>query len=669
MITTILVVDDEEDIQPIFLGKFRSKIQQGVYQFRFAHNGREALAKIEQEPDIDLVLLDINMPELDGLSVLAQLPSLNPLLGTVIVSAYDDMSNIRQAMNRGAFDFVCKPIDFADMELTIEKTVHHIRQLRETDHLKLIDALKTRFFDNITHELRTPLTLILSPMQQLIQRYPTPPDLSNGLRNVERHGQQLLQLINQLLDLAKLESGHLTLLQTVGDLGDFIEQIVMAFEPIANQKRLTLSYECQLTSLYSFDTGKLERIVHNLLSNAIKFTPEGNIHIQVTEHNNGVRLAVTDTGIGIVPEKLTYIFNRFYQVEPGNPVHKAVYVSNPGTGIGLSLVKELTELMGGQVHVQSVPHGIDQPSGTTFTVDLPLSPALNDTTESITLEPGLLVGSAYNVPLEVPVYNSSDQDKPLVLVVEDNQELGTFVSGELADTYRIITANNGIEGWEIARNELPDIVLTDIMMPGLDGYELTRRLKSNPDTDHIAILILTAKTAQSSRIEGFQTGADDYINKPFHVDELKLKLHNILDRQRKLREHYHRELIQSENTVAAESVKDSFVHTLNKLIEAQLDDTTFGVDELAKEAGMSRRTLHRKLTALINMPVNAFIRQYRLKRALHFMRQGNNVSQAAYMVGYESPAHFSTAFKEFFGKTPSDYLANQNPVRAVSNTN
>ncbi|ADB37950.1 hybrid sensor histidine kinase/response regulator transcription factor [Spirosoma linguale] len=666
--TTILVVDDEEDIQPVFLGKFRSKIQQGVYQFRFATNGRAAIEKIRQESDIDLVLLDINMPELDGLSVLAQLPSINPFLGTVIISAYDDMSNIRQAMNRGAFDFICKPIDFADMELTIEKTVHHIRQLRETDHLKLIDALKTRFFDNITHELRTPLTLILSPIQQLIQRYPAPPDLSNGLRNVERHGQQLLQLINQLLDLAKMESGHLTLMQTDGNLSDFVRQIVRAFEPLAQQKGLALSYESQLVSLYAFDTGKLERIVHNLLSNALKFTQQGNINVRVTHHDTGVQLVVADTGMGIVPEKLTYIFNRFYQVEPNNPAHKSEYISNPGTGIGLSLVKELAELMGGRVEVQSVPYGMDQPSGTTFTVNLPLYPTSSDTDGTTSLEPGLPITTPYNISVPVLSQTVSDKGKPLVLVVEDNQELCAFISGELAESCRIMTANDGIEGWEIARNELPDVVLTDIMMSGLDGFELTRRLKANAETDHIAVLMLTAKTAQSSRMEGLQTGADDYIAKPFHLDELKLKLNNLLDRQLKLREHYHDELILSENMVAAESVKDSFVHALNNLIEARLDDSTFGVDELAKEVGMSRRTLHRKLTALVNMPVAVFIRQYRLKRAVQFMRLGNNVSQAAYMVGYESPAHFSTVFKEFFGRTPTDYLSNPNPTRAILNT-
>ncbi|AUD03666.1 response regulator [Spirosoma pollinicola] len=650
MTTTILVVDDEEDLQPLFLGKFRTKIQQNVYAFRFATNGLEALKKIRQEPDIDIVLLDINMPELDGLTVLAQLPALNPLLGTVIISAYDDMENIRVAMNRGAFDFICKPIDFSDLEVTIEKTVQHIRQMRETNQLKVVDALKTRFFDNITHELRTPLTLILSPVEQLIQRYREPFDLQEGLRSIERHGQLLLQLINQLLDLAKLESGHLTLVQSAANLGDFIGQVVRAFEPIAQQKQLRLSYECQLTSLFYFDPNKVERIIHNLLSNALKFTKEGSIHVRLASHKDRIQLTVLDTGIGIAPEKLTYVFNRFYQVE------SSTYVSTPGTGIGLSLVKELAELMGGSVSVYSVPYGMDQPSGTTFLVDLPLSPVLNHEVETTQPAPALPVESSFGSPVTHP---SSEKDKPLILVVEDNQELCTFISVELAQSYRIITANDGIEGWEIARNELPDVILTDIMMPGLDGYELTRRLKINPETDHIAVLMLTAKVSQPSRIDGFQHGADDYITKPFHIDELKLRLHNLLDRQRKLREHYYNQLTHSENTVATEAQKDSFIHTLNKFIEARLDDRAFGVDELASEIGMSRRTLHRKLTTLVNMPATVFIRQYRLKRAVQLMRQGNNVSEAAYMVGYESPAYFSTVFKDFFEKTPSEYMTKQ----------
>ncbi len=656
--TTILVVDDEIDLEPLLLNWFRRKIKDSTYAFHFAHNGYEALTVLRNEPSIDLLLLDINMPEMDGLTLLTKLPALNPLLLVVMVSAYGDMGNIHTAMNRGAFDFVCKPIVFSDLEITIEKTANQVRQLRESHQLKIIDELKTRFFDNITHEFRTPLTLILAPVEQLLKRFQESVELQHSLGMVERNARQLLRLINQLLDLAKLESGHLTLSLQAGDPGDFVGQIVRAFEPVAREKNLLLVYENELTAPYSFDADKLEQIAHNLIANALKFTQKGKVTVRLSA-NSTVRLTVTDTGIGIVPEKLPYIFNRFYQIQRPGVTGPSYQFSNSGTGIGLALVKELTELMGGNVQVESVSAQTEPvASGTTFAVELPLLRVERTTADEPLIRPLLPVPEA--VTLVRPLHKDTDTEdngteKPLVLVVEDNAELNAFIAGELADRYRILTANNGDEGWELAQAELPDVVLSDIMMPGLDGYQLTHKLKTDRATDHIAVVLLTAKTAQPSRMQGLEQGADDYISKPFHVDELRLRIHNLLARQQTLRTHFQQQFSHPYEPLQPETLGNSFIKSLYQLIENHLDDSQFRVDELAREVGMSRRTLHRKLISVTSLSVTDFIRQYRLKRGGELLRLGHNVSETAYMIGYESPGHFSTVFREFFGKTPSEW--------------
>jgi len=655
--TTILVVDDEIDLEPLLVNWFRRKIRQNEYAFHFATSGEAALAVLNSEPAIDLVLLDINMPGMDGLTLLEKLPVVNPLLRAVMVSAYSDMANIRTAMNRGAFDFVCKPIAFTDLELTIEKTAKHVRQLRESQQLRVIDELKTRFFDNITHEFRTPLTLILAPAQQLLQRFNDSVELQHGLGMIERNAHQLLRLINQLLDLAKLESGNLPLSMRAGDLGTFVGDIVRAFELVAREKNLTLRYENELVDFYSFDADKMEQIVYNLLSNALKFTRVGQVMVRITTTIAGIRLVVADTGIGIVPEKLPYIFNRFYQVyQPsvnGLPFEHAY----PGTGIGLALVKELAELLGGSVTVSSVWGGVE--AGTTFIVDLPLPRA---EAEAISEWPTRLLGAVSDAVVSVKQGHTEqtsadlNPDKPLILVVEDNAELNAFIAGELADTYRVMTAADGSGGWKLALAELPDLVISDVMMPGMTGYQLTRQLKTDPATEHIAVVLLTAKTAHTSLIEGLEHGADEYIGKPFHVDELRLRIHNILARQQALRAHFSAQLTHPDEPIRSETNSDPFINNLYTHLEAHLDDSQFRVGELAEAIGMSRRTLHRKLTSLTGLNVSDLIRHYRLKRSRDLLQQGHNVSETAYMVGYESASHFSTTFKELFGMTPTDYM-------------
>lgn len=312
---TIVVIDDDVDMEHLLQGWFSDQIEQQLYTFLFAHDGNEGLALIREEPAVDLVLLDVGLPQHNGLDVLLEISRHYPLMATVMVSALDDVHTLRTAMNRGAFDFVSKPIDFNDLALTIEKAAQHVRLLRESQQLQVINEFKTRFFDNITHEFRTPLTLILSPVEKLLQRPVEPDVLRADLLMVEQNTQQLLRLINQLLDLAKLEAGRLTLAPNAGDLSSFVGQIVEIFRPLAAERQIDLVYTSDLTGFYAFDSEKIEQIVHNLLMNALKFTAAGQITVQV-EPGNTVRLLVADTGIGIVPEKNSCLPDRLRRCQP-----------------------------------------------------------------------------------------------------------------------------------------------------------------------------------------------------------------------------------------------------------------------------------------------------------------------------------------------------------------
>lgn len=525
-----------------------------------------------------------------------------------------------------------------------------VLQRQQAEQLKAVDELKTRFFSNITHEFRTPLSLILSPVEKLLQEPKHDATTRQTLTLVQRNAGQLLQLINQLLDLSKLEAGGMAVSQARGNPGEFIEWLVDSFQPAAQPKNLTLTLTHDIgPQEVIFDAEKWTKIVTNLIANAIKFTPNGGqITVGMAVSRPGVvGLTVADTGIGIRAEKLPHIFDRFYQVDD---THTRAY---DGTGIGLALVKELIDLLGGSIAVVSEPG-----RGTTFTVELPIQTASATDMTTAIFNPKPPFSPLLSSPeVTRPVTNGAPETPlPLLLVVEDNTELRTFIAGELSSSYQILTAANGAEGWELARTELPDLVLSDVMMPVMDGYELTQHLKTSPITNHIGVILLSAKAAHESRMLGLTEGADDYLTKPFHVDELRQRLHNLVMRQQTLRAYYTSQLTKPDSPLQPETLDDPFLRQVHTTIDNYLDDSTFGVDELARQVGMSRRTLNRKLTAVANQSANDIIRQHRLKRAAQFLHQGLNVSETAYRVGYESSAHFSLIFREFFQKTPSEFI-------------
>lgn len=648
MPTKILVVDDEPDVASLIRQAFRQKIRDGAYAFHFVGGGLAALDALRTEPDFDVVLLDINMPDLDGLSVLEQVPDLLPTAQTVMVSAYGDMANIRAAMNRGAFDFVTKPIDFPDLEKTLEKTIRQVENLREALRLKALDALKSRFFDNITHEFRTPLTLIQAPTEKLLAERGGDEPLRHALETVQRNAFRLRRLIDQLLALARLEAGFVGVVPTAGDLGGFVGQLVAGFAPVAEQRGIRISCETGLSQPYAFDADKLEHVVHNLVGNALKFTDAGGaVAVSLQPTASGVRLTVADTGIGIRPQKLPHVFDRFFQADEA-PVRPYT-----GTGVGLALVREYVELMGGGVSVES-----EVGKGSVFTVDLPVAVVENPETVDSPLRPSLPVffegPEIASGVRERP--GSPDDDRPTVLVVEDSPELLHFLVENLPPEYRVLAANHGREAWEIMPTELPDVVISDVLMPFMDGQELLSRVKTTPATRHVAVLLLTARAEHAQVVEGLGLGADDYLAKPFHLDELLLRVRNLLDRQRHLRAHFQRQFTEAEAPFRPEHTDDIFLKTLYETIEARLDDSTLGVDDLARAAAVSRRTLYRKLTAVAGFSAQDLLRQYRLKRAAQLLRAGHSSAETGYLVGYESPAHFSTVFKEFYGKTPTEFV-------------
>ncbi|RRB04325.1 hybrid sensor histidine kinase/response regulator transcription factor [Larkinella rosea] len=526
---------------------------------------------------------------------------------------------------------------------------------KEAIHLREVDAMKTRFFTNITHEFRTPLTLILTPVEQMMQENRPQTDYRR-LNVIDQNAHQLLALINQLLDLSRLESGHLTVIESRGTLGEFIGERVQAFGTAAENRGIHLIYHQEAEGDYWFDAGKVERIVYNLIANAIKFTPaDGTVTVTLTPQ---VYIVVSDTGVGIPSDQLAHIFDRFYQVDPSAESAAASFQSE-GTGIGLALVKELVDLQGGSVQVES-----HIGAGTTFTVRLPFRRVSPDDVVPDSPKPVFLEANEdpHEAQPESATRNETNET-PTLLLVEDNQELLEFIRSSLPTHYHIYPATNGQLGLEQAFRQIPDLIISDVMMPGMDGFTLCRLIKEDPRTSHIPVILLTARSALESRLEGLAQGADDYLTKPFHLEELRLRVANLLERQHRLREQVRKALIQpdSPNNPPNTPAPNPFLEQLYKLLDTYLDNSEFGVDELATQMHLSRQHLHRKLKTLTGLSISDFIRTYRLKRATQLLAQGQPVSQTAYAVGFESPAHFSRSFRQLYEMTPSEYATRHLP--------
>lgn len=544
-----------------------------------------------------------------------------------------------------------------ELEQQVAERTDELR--RQADRLHELNRTRSRFVTNLTHEFRTPLSLIISPVEKLLESPELPPIVQAPLRTVDRNARHLLNQVNQLLDITRLEDGHVRVVRQPVRLDQLTAQLVELFESPARAAQIALTFTTKGDDgACLMDTDKWGKIVYNLLANALKFTPVGGqVAVQLHQETAQVRFVVSDTGIGIAPDKLSLIFDRFYQVED--------HLTRPfeGSGVGLALVRELTDLMGGSVTVTSEPS-----AGSTFTLTLPRQPVLPDSETGIETphRPAAVRPMPAIQPESDPLPTNTEDGRALMLVVEDNAELRAFMVDELSGRYRVLTAANGEAGWEAIQQHLPDVVISDVMMPRMDGLKLTDLIKSTPATDHIAVVLLTARSTHESRLEGLQQGADEYLVKPFDLAELRLRLANIVARQQTLRSYYRQQIEQpgggGEPSTDSPPPTDPFLARIYGLLERHLDDPQVGVEWLADQLAMDRKTLYRKLQSKFRLSPNALIRTYRLRRAGEFLRAGRTMTDVAYSVGFDSVTYFGKCFKEQYQMTPSEFTAVVTPA-------
>ncbi|MBB4042373.1 signal transduction histidine kinase/ligand-binding sensor domain-containing protein/DNA-binding response OmpR family regulator [Bacteroides reticulotermitis] len=524
-----------------------------------------------------------------------------------------------------------------------------------------LDDMKLRFFTNISHEFRTPLTLIISPLENLIKQTGEEGNRQR-LVLIHRNAIRLLQLVNQLLDFRRSDVSRHKLNLTNQDLIACLRNVCQSFMELTSRRNIRLSFTTNLHEFfYSFDKDKLDKILMNLLSNAFKFTEEGgSVEVQIGElppregHPAEIEIRVADTGIGIADADKKLIFERFYQVEAttDNPDHSS------GSGIGLHIVKEFVALHQGQVHVEDRPGG-----GSVFILTLPTAtPTLREETES----PYTEELQRREIDTALTTADRSEEDggqrlsppanAPLILLVDDNEDFITFMRECLRSKYQLEEARDGAEAWQMIPTLQPDIIISDVMMPQMDGYELCRAVKNDLRTSHIPLILLTAHTTEEQKIEGLETGADDYITKPFNLEILQLRISKLIERRNQKQEAFNKQIDPSPTDITITSLDEKLITRAIEYIEKNIDRSELSVEELSRELGMSRVHLYKKLTAITGKSPVEFIRVIRLKRAAQLLRESQlNISEIAYEVGFNNPKYFSKYFKEEFGVLPSDY--------------
>ncbi len=525
-----------------------------------------------------------------------------------------------------------------------EKKLSYEQEKMEAEHQHDLDEMKLRFFTNISHEFRTPLTLILTPIEKMVK---TARDLKEKeqLEMIMRNARQLLTLVNQVLDFRKLDMAghHLNLSQ--GDVISFVKEIFNSFTDGFAKKKIRAMFDSSIDALWvNFDQDKLQKVMMNLLSNAMKFTPEeGEIIVKISanEARNDMamlRISVNDTGKGIPAQHLDKIFDRFYQVPQSDH-------SQQGSGIGLHLVKEFVNLMDGEISVESTER-----KGTTVTIDLPLQLIPQEVRHQV--EPEETTAEELTTELEPAI----DKEAPLLLLVEDNDDFRHFMRDNLRETYRVIEAPNGKKGLELALSEIPDMIVSDVMMPEMDGIEMSRLVKNDIRTSHIPIILLTAKSSEEAKLESLEIGVDDYITKPFNLEALLLKIRNLTERREAKRQIFQKQIQIEPSQITINSLDEKLIEKAVKIVEENISNSEFSVEELSRSLGMSRVYLYKKLVSITGKTPIEFIRIIRLKRAAQLLGKSQlSISEIAYEVGFNSPKYFSKYFKDEFGVLPSAY--------------
>jgi len=518
--------------------------------------------------------------------------------------------------------------------------------------LEKLDKMKSRFFSNISHEFRTPLTLILGPLDKIRKNVDN--SLQPTVDIIERNGNRLLKLINQLLDLSKIESGKVALKASLTDVVPLLKGWVMSFGSFAESKGVSLNFSSEKESHFLYvDQEKLEETIINLLSNAFKYTPKsGSISVNVNEKSqDGIEylsISVSDTGSGIPEQELEHIFDRFYQASNADTEDVT------GTGIGLSLIKELVELHKGFVKVES-----EVGKGSVFEVLLPMGKEHLREEEIVSIGQTKKTVVAQEQPkpttdVEVAEEKEQDETLPIVLMIEDNQDLRTYIRDILSESYKVLEAVNGKEGVAMAMERTPDIVLSDLMMPKMDGLQVCKILKEDMRTSHIPVILLTAKSSKEDKLEGLKSLADDYLTKPFDTEELLIRLKNLVDLRKKMQEHFGTEDILKPKKIKMSSMNAVFMEKVTEHLEAEISNSLFGVVELASAIGLSQSQLLRKTKAITGQTPNEFIRSFRLHRAMEMLQQqAGTVSEIAYETGFQNASYFAKSFQKQFGMAPS----------------
>lgn len=532
-----------------------------------------------------------------------------------------------------------------ELEIINEKVVTYANQAEEANQQKLT------FFTNISHEFRTPLTLMISPLDELLERK----DLAHVRKEhtlVKSNALRLLRLVNQIMDFRKVDVGKMQIRVTQSDLVSFVGEVVEAFQKAADKKGIKLSFihEQDLIPVW-YDRNMLDKVLFNLLSNALKFTSRGGrINVKM-EHNHldgHVLIIVDDSGTGMSTTDLENIFSRFYQGEQNRSL---------GTGIGLALSKEIVQLHQGEISVHSV-----EGKGTRFELKLKtgrdhfIDSQIAASLEEHVIDDTTLFG--FNMDAvpdqdEIPVSELKEQT---MLIIEDNLELRDYLVQRFSKSYNILQAESVRSGIAKAHDEIPDIIICDLMLKKESGYDIIRTLKSDIRSSHIPIIVLTAKADMNERIMGIKLGADDYITKPFNFNLLAERVNTLLINHQKLREHYVSELPTEVNNTSPSKIDKKFINQFTALVEENISNSAFGVNDICEHLGLSRIQLYRKVKAVLGYSVNDYINNVRLKKAKHLLSTSDNsISEIAHLVGYSSAPYFSTAFKNQFGVTPSEF--------------
>ena len=502
------------------------------------------------------------------------------------------------------------------------------RQQMERQKIEQITEMKLQFFTNISHDLRTPLTLIISPLEHIMKKLEegtTPENMMAQLKNVYKNAQLLLKEVSALLDFRRLDAGGETLNLQSGDIVDHLNSILVSFGDYAEERGIRLSFEHDVDSyVMDYDREKMNKVVYNIFSNALKFTPSGgSVALAFRIDGDNAIISVADTGKGIPDSDKPNIFKRFYQSASNDS-------SQTGSGIGLHIASDYVQLHKGTISVSD-----NQPVGSIFTITLPA-------------RSGERTMDSYE-----PTENS--QQKTL-LIVDDNKDMLQFVSSCMKEDYQVYTATDGAAALELLQREQIDLIISDVMMPGIDGFELCRRVKSDINLSHIPVILLTARTTDVSRIEGLQLGADDYLTKPFNVEVLRLRVQKFIDWEQDNHRQFRQKMDIEPSEITITPLDEQFIQKAIALVEKNISDSEFSVETMAAEVGMARTTLYKKLMAITGLGPAEFIRTIRVKRGKALLETSQmQITEIAYAVGFTTVKSFTMNFKAEYGMTPTEF--------------